>query len=86
MAQLAVKLDPERLEALRRYAAHRRTPVDWLIKDYVDYLLHGGAPVPGPELEDLSANDLAAATQAGGAFNWLAEEPELYTVEDGEPV
>jgi hypothetical protein len=42
MAQLNVKLTAERLEALRHYAARRRTPVAWLIKDYVDYLIGGG--------------------------------------------
>lgn len=48
MGQLNVKLNQERLVALRRYAASCRTPVAWLIEDYVDYLLAGGTPVVTP--------------------------------------
>jgi hypothetical protein len=86
MAQLNVKLADERLEALRQYAARRRTPVSWLIKDYVEYLLAGGAPVVPPEYELPSSEELAKWAQHGGAFDWLAEEPELYSLKDGEPV
>jgi len=86
VAQLNVKLSEERLEALRRYAARRRTPVAWLIKDYVDYLLGGGQPLPHSIPEPPSASELAALTQHGGAFDWLADEPELYSDEDGEAV
>ena len=42
MAQLNIKLDERQLEALRRYAAARRTPVAWLIKDYITHLVAGG--------------------------------------------
>lgn len=86
MAQLNVKLAEERLEALRRYAARRRTPVAWLIKDYVDYLLGGGQPVALLTTEPADASELAAIAEKGGAFDWLADEPELYSAEDGEPV
>jgi hypothetical protein len=85
VAQLNVKLPEARLEALRRYAARRRTPVAWLIKDYVDYLLSGGQPVAFSAADAPSASDLAALAQHGGAFDWLADEPELYSAEDGEP-
>lgn len=86
MAQLNVKLSEERLDALRRYAARRRTPVSWLIKDYVDYLLGGGRPVLSPAAEAPTAAELAALAQHGGAFDWLADEPDLYSSDDGEPV
>lgn len=59
MAQLNIKLDPERLEALRRYAARRRTPVAGLIEDYVAYPLAGGEPV-GPQFDDDPASDQLA--------------------------
>jgi len=29
---------------------------------------------------------LAALAEAGGSFDWLAEEPDLYSDADGEPV
>lgn len=85
MAQLNVKLGDDQIAALRAYAARRRTPVSWLVKDYIAYLLAGGQPVLPPE-PDISSADLAAMVQAGGAFSWLAEEPELYSVDDGEAV
>ena len=87
MAQLNVKLDERRLASLRQYAARRRTPVSWLIKDYVDYLLRGGAPVTLPlEEDDVSTDDLMALAERGGAFDWLKDEPDLYSTADGEPV
>ncbi len=86
MAQLNIKLNPEQMEALRRYAAHRRTPVAWLIKDYVDYLISGGVPVHPPDFQDLSQKETAIIAQEGGAFDWLKDEPDLYSVSDGEPV
>ena len=86
MAQLNIKLDECGLDALRRYAAHRRTPVSWLIRDYVAYLLAGGEPVLPPDSDSLAATDLAALAQHGGAFDWLRDEPELYSATDGEPV
>ena len=85
MAQLNVKLSEERLEALRRLAARRRTPVSWLIKDYVDYLLAGGEPI-APPADDLTPAQLAQLAQHGGSFDWLADEPDVYTLKDGEPV
>ena len=37
-------------------------------------------------LDDFSGAELAAVAQYGGAFDWLHDEPDLYTDEDGEPV
>ena len=86
MAQLNVKLSQEQLDALRRFAARRRTPVSWLIKDYVDFLLAGGQPVAPPSSGELTEKELAELAQRGGAFHWLHEEPETYSQEDGEAV
>ncbi len=86
MAQLNVKLTQEQLEALRRYAARRRTPVSWLIKDYVDYLITGGEPLVPTIDDDPSSEELAILAQRGGSFDWLADEPDLYSEKDGEPV
>jgi hypothetical protein len=30
--------------------------------------------------------ELAAIAQHGGVFDWLADEPDRYSLEDGEPV
>lgn len=86
MAQLNVKLGDDQIAALRAYAARRRTPVSWIVKDYIAYLLAGGQPVLPPDPDTFSPGELAAIAQSGGAFGWLAEEPELYSVDDGEAV
>lgn len=85
MAQLNVRLDEKRLELLRRFASRRRTPVSWLIQDYVEYLLAGGTPVKVVEGETVEYSRLAGIAERGGSFPWLAEEPELYSPNDGEP-
>lgn len=85
MAQLNVKLSEEQVDALRKYANRRRTPVAWLIKDYIDYLLKGGKPVT-PSADDLPSPQLVELAEHGGAFDWLADEPEVYSDADGEAV
>jgi hypothetical protein len=40
----------------------------------------------GQDSADLSNQDLADLAQAGQAFDDLAQEPELYSFSDGEPV
>ncbi len=40
----------------------------------------------GGEAGDLSSKDLAELTQASQAFDDLAQEPDLYSFSDGEPV
>ena len=37
-------------------------------------------------ITDLPGTDLAAVAQHGGSFDWLNDEPDLYTDQDGEPV
>ena len=85
MAQLYLNLNDEEMEALEAIAAHRHVPVSRSLEEYVSYLLVGGEPVDvlSPEL---NAEELAQLAERGGSFDWLADEPELYTVSDGEPV
>jgi hypothetical protein len=37
-------------------------------------------------IADLPSTDLAAVAQHGGSFDWLEDEPDLYSDQDGEPV
>jgi hypothetical protein len=85
LAQLNVKLSQEQIEALRSYAQRRRTAVSWLIRDYIAYLLKGGAPISLAN-DELSAREIGRLAEYGGAFNWLADEPDLDSSSDGEPV
>jgi hypothetical protein len=34
---------------------------------------------------ELSAKEITQISQLGGSFDWLEQEPDLYTDEDGEP-
>lgn len=80
MRQLNVKVTEKQHEALRRHAARRRTPVAWLIKDYIDSLAdHQTA-------DSVRAHEPTQAAARGGSFEWLSDEPDLYTAADGEPV
>lgn len=86
MSQLNIKMGQAEIDALRRLAAKRRTPVSWLVKDYVNYLIAGGPPVTPPATEAPTAAELAMLAQKGGSLDWLADEPEFYTLADGEPL
>ena len=86
MAQLNVEFSEDKLEVLRLYATKRRAPVDHLIREYVDYLLAGGERVSRGDTVPANGAELAEVAQRGGAFSWLADEPDLYSARDGEPV
>jgi hypothetical protein len=86
MAQLNAKLSEEQLAALRSYAAQRRTPISWLIRDYLEYLLAGGKQLLPAYDHGPTSAELAEVAQRGGSFDWLAQEPDLYSATDGEPV
>ena len=83
MAQLSVSLNDEEMEALAGIAARRDVAVSHLLEEYVSYLFAGGEPVDRSFIEP-SAEALARLAEQGGSFDWLTEEPELYTVSDGE--
>ena len=85
MAQLSVQLSDEQLRSLRRLAEQQNRPLSELIEDYLLYLLEGGAPIP-PMSDEPSDRELARLAERGGAFDWLADEPDLYSTQDGEPV
>ena len=57
-----------------------------MIKDYVEYLLAGGIPLHPAAYEDPSLDQMAALVEKGGTFDWLKNEPDLYSLDDGEPV
>ena len=38
-----------------------------------------------PALDDTTGHDIARLAVRGGAFDWLAEEPDLYDADSGEP-
>ncbi len=80
MRQLNVKLTERQHERLRKYASRRRTPVAWLIKDYVDSLIDDDVATA---VQTHEPTQLAAR---GRAFDWLADEPDLYDETDGHAI
>jgi hypothetical protein len=38
------------------------------------------------EADEPTTADLAALSMRGGSFDFLADEPDLYSLEDGEPI
>jgi hypothetical protein len=80
MRQVNVKLTQRQHEALKRYALRRRTPVAWVIKDYIDNLAGGDAAA------GVRVHESTQVAARGGSFDWLSDEPDLYSEADGEPV
>lgn len=39
-----------------------------------------------PAIEAPTSKELATLAQHGGAFEWLADEPDIYSANDGEPL
>ncbi len=71
-------------ERLARLAKERSTEPEDLVRVYLEYLDAGGIPLPlddGPR-----SSEIAELLMKSSAWAWLADEPDLYTVEDGEPV
>ncbi len=48
--------------------------------------LHARVNAPIEFYDDLSAAEMTQIALHGGAFDWLKDEPELYSDADGEPV
>jgi hypothetical protein len=53
-----------------------------------DYLVELPRPttLPIEKREELSAAEMTQIALHGGAFDWLKDEPDLYSDADGEPV
>jgi hypothetical protein len=86
MGQLNVKIPDETLAAVRLYASRSRTPITWLVKDYLDYLVEGGTPIHLLESTVPSLAESAALAAGGSVLAWLKDEPDLYTLADCEEV
>ena len=80
MRQLKVKLSAKQHETLRRHAARLRTPIAWLIKDYIATL------VDDQEAENVRTPEPTQVAARGGSFAWLSDEPDVYAATDGEPI
>lgn len=82
MSRITVEIPDDQVNAFNRYAASRGVATASLIAGYVAYLLTGGEPIGIPTQ---TADEITRIAAAGGAIDWLRDEPELYCLTDGEP-
>jgi hypothetical protein len=83
MSMLTVPIGDDELPRLEAVARAHHTRPEKLIAAYVRYLALGGLPVILDG--EVTSGDLARIAMAGGSFDWLADEPDLYTESDGVP-
>jgi hypothetical protein len=83
MSMLSVPIGDDELPLLEAVARAHHTRPEKLIAAYVRYLALGGMPVIFDG--EVTSEDLARIAMAGGSFDWLAEEPDLYSESDGVP-
>lgn len=86
MVQIQIPLTEAEIRELKKYEALRNVPVDEIFREYLAYLLDGGVPVMRGSRDFPSPEEFARITEEGGSFDWLLNEPDLYTLEDGEPI
>ena len=83
MTTISLNVDDRLYRRISEIAAERYSEPESLLSDYLEYLAAGGAPVI--EGDDLPIEGMMKIIENGGAFDWLKDEPDLYTLEDGEP-
>jgi hypothetical protein len=83
MTTISVSVDEKLYERVRLLADARDSAPEDLVRVYLEYLAAGGVPIPTED--DPSLADIAALLTKSSAWAWLADEPDLYTLEDGEP-
>ncbi len=83
--QISVRLEPTLYRALEALARQERRSVPQTAQQLMEEGLRqrvGGRAIA----DDISGQEIAALAAAGGAFDWLAEEPDLYDDTCGEPL
>lgn len=83
--QINVRLEPTLYRALEALARQERRSVPQTAQQLMEEGLRqrvGGRAIA----DDISSQEITALAAAGGAFDWLAEEPDLYDDTCGEPL
>ena len=83
--QINMRVEPALYQALEAVAQQEQHSVAQtarqLLAEGLQYRLKSQSVV-----DDLPSQALATLASQGGAFNWLADEPEIYSDTDGEPL
>jgi hypothetical protein len=83
--QLNIRMDDHLYRALEAVAKQERRSIPQAAQRLLEdgLRLRVGQAVAA---DDVSSQELTALAAAGGSFDWLAEEPDLYDDSCGEPV
>lgn len=80
-----LRLESSVYQALESLASQERRSVPQAAQSLLEESLRQRISQSFPD-DSANHSDLAALAMAGGAFDWLAEEPDLYDDACGEPV
>lgn len=83
--QVNLRVEPGLYRSLEATARRERRSVPQVARLLIEEGLRHRAGVP-PDSSDLSSADIAVAAASGGAFDWLADEQDLYDDSRGEAV
>jgi len=83
--QVNMRVEPALYQALETLARQERRTIPQtalqLMEEAIRHRMGSGAIA-----DDTSGPEIAALATAGGAFDWLAKEPDLYDDTCGEPL
>ncbi|MFN8616871.1 MAG: hypothetical protein U0837_07210 [Dehalococcoidia bacterium] len=83
MASISVPIDDATLERLEAYARERSLRPEDLLRAYAEYLADAEEPDTGED--DIPVKGIMRLLEMGGSFDWLKDEPDLYSASDGVP-
>jgi hypothetical protein len=83
--QVNIRVEPALYQALQTVARQERRSVPQAARQLMEEALNLH-PVGGAATDDTAAQEIARLAAAGGAFDWLADEPDLYDDTSGEAV
>lgn len=83
--QISFALEPSLYDLLRALAEKERKTVPQTALELLEDALRQQTREVSPP-DDLPSHELGALAMSCGAFDWLADEPDLYDDTHGEPI
>jgi hypothetical protein len=84
LRQVNVRVDEALFRSLDAVARHERRSIGQMARRLMEDGLR--ARVGAGSGEDLTGAEIGGLAREGGAFDWLADEPDLYEPDSGEPI
>jgi hypothetical protein len=85
LKQVNIRINTNLYQTLEAIARQERRSVPQTAQLLLEEGLQQRTGIP-IQRDDTSGADIAVLAAAGGAFDWLAEEPDIYDDTCGEPV